>query len=222
MTPLRRLYLRFIVPPTPFRMDPELERLVEDTCRSVRGGRVLNVGSGRTRYPGRVVNVDLEAFPGVQLLCDAHRLPFDDSAFDVVLLRGVLEHVRSADTVLSEVRRVLKLGGLVYVEVPFLQPFHASPEDYRRFTLAGLSSVMCGYEGLRTGVQIGPASTLAWVAQEALAAVCAFGSTTAYKVLRALLGWALFWVKFLDRMVVPAPFVANSASALYYLGRKIG
>ena len=34
--------------------------------------------------------------------------------------------------------RVLKPGGYIYSEVPFLQGFHADPDDYQRYTLQGL------------------------------------------------------------------------------------
>jgi hypothetical protein len=34
------------------------------------------------------------------------------------------------------------------------------------------------------------------------------------------MGWSTFWIKYLDRWVAPGPFVSNSASALYFLGRK--
>jgi 2-polyprenyl-3-methyl-5-hydroxy-6-metoxy-1,4-benzoquinol methylase len=37
---------------------------------------------------------------------------------DVVILVGVLEHIRDLDTALAEVRAVLSPGGIVYVEVP--------------------------------------------------------------------------------------------------------
>jgi ubiquinone/menaquinone biosynthesis C-methylase UbiE len=49
---------------------------------------------------------------------DGHSLPFDDGAFDVVFVAGVLHHVPDdADRleILTEVRRVLKPGGAVYV-----------------------------------------------------------------------------------------------------------
>ena len=223
MNALRRLHLRLAVPPTPFRMNPRLDQLVEDLCRKGEdGARVLNLGAGSASLEGRVVNLDIERFAGVHVCGDGEALPFRAGTFAAVLLRGVLEHVRSADRVLEQTRCVLRPRGLIYVEVPFLQPFHSSPEDHRRFTLNGIRAFLSGFEEIEAGVQIGPGSTLAWISQEALAALLAFGSVKAYVRIRALLGWATFWLKHLDRLVVPAPFVANSASALYFLGRKRG
>jgi SAM-dependent methyltransferase len=183
---------------------------------------VLNLGSGTTGCAPRTVNLDLRPFKGVHLCGDGHRLPFREEAFSGVLLRGVLEHVRAPDVVRREVSRVLEPRGFVYVEVPFLQPFHLSPEDHRRFTLPGLRFFLGEFEEVESGVQIGPGSTLAWVLREAMAALLSFGSERRYRRALTLVGWGTFWLKCLDRVVARAPFVANSASAVYFLGRKQG
>ena len=53
----------------------------------------------------------------VDLLSDA--LPFHDDAFDMVLLLAVIEHLSvSPKRILEEVRRVLKPGGVLALEVP--------------------------------------------------------------------------------------------------------
>jgi SAM-dependent methyltransferase len=223
MKPLRALYLRLLVSPNPFRMDPRLDHLVERICATAPvGSHVLNLGSRTTSYKGPVVNLDIEAFAGVDVVGDGGGLPFRNGAFHLVLLRGVLEHVSSAESVMREVGRVLEPRGQVYIEVPFLQPFHASPVDYRRFTLPGLQRFLIDFDELDSGVQIGPFSSLAWVLQEALASLLAFGSARRYRGGRTLFGWATFWIKYLDRWVAPGAHVSNSASALYFLGRKRG
>jgi ubiquinone/menaquinone biosynthesis C-methylase UbiE len=60
----------------------------------------------------------LERFPHISAHVyggDPVRLPFDDDAFDAVLSCGVLEHVRSPDDSLEEIKRVLRPGGVFYV-----------------------------------------------------------------------------------------------------------
>ena len=53
------------------------------------------------------------------LVCaDADRLPFADSSFDVVNVRGALHHVNPVHTALSEMRRVLRPGGLAIISEP--------------------------------------------------------------------------------------------------------
>ena len=218
---LGRVTTAVAVPPNPYRFDPRLDNLVERLCHDLgTGQRVLNLGSGSTDYGDRVLNLDLSAFPGVNVCGDGVRLPFRDETFDGALLRGVLEHVRSADAVRGEVQRVLRKGAFLYVEVPFLQPYHVSPEDHRRFTLPGLRAFLPGFGEIESGVQIGPGSSAAWVLREALASLLAFGSPWLYRKALALAGWSTFWMKYLDRLVVPAPHVAYAASAVYFLGRK--
>jgi SAM-dependent methyltransferase len=204
-------------------MDSRLERRVESLCATApSGSHVLNLGAPSASYPGTVLNVGLEPLAGVDVVADAGRLPFRNGTFAVVLLRGVLEHVGSADSVMWEVERVLEPWGQIYVEVSFLQPFHATPDDSRRFTLPGLQRFLTGFHELEAGVQVGPFSSLAWILQESVASLLAFGSARRYRTWRALAGWATFWLKHLDRWVAAGSFVAHSASALYFLGRKRG
>ena len=53
------------------------------------------------------------------LVCaDADRLPFADASFDVVNVRGALHHVNPVHKALSEMRRVLRPGGLAIISEP--------------------------------------------------------------------------------------------------------
>jgi ubiquinone/menaquinone biosynthesis C-methylase UbiE len=53
------------------------------------------------------------------LVCaDADRLPFADGSFDVVTVRGAIHHVNPVGRALSEMRRVLRPGGLVIISEP--------------------------------------------------------------------------------------------------------
>jgi hypothetical protein len=220
---LRRIYLRLLVPPNPFRFDPRLDERVRQLSASVSPGQwALNLGSGSTEYGARTINLDVRPFRGVGVVADGHKLPFRDGSLSGAILRGVLEHVRSAETVRRELQRVLAPGAFVYVEVPFLQPLHLSPEDHRRFTLAGLQGFLADFEHVDSGVQIGPGSALSWVLRETLACLLSFGSRKAYSRLLAVVGWLTFWLKYLDLVIVSAPHVSNSASACYYLGRQRG
>lgn len=45
-------------------------------------------------------------------------LPFADGTFDAVLFTHVIEHLRETDQVGNEISRVLKPGGIIYVETP--------------------------------------------------------------------------------------------------------
>ena len=49
---------------------------------------------------------------------DAVRLPFSESSFDAAFILDVLEHIDEDETVLREIRRVLRPGGSLLITVP--------------------------------------------------------------------------------------------------------
>jgi ubiquinone/menaquinone biosynthesis C-methylase UbiE len=68
-------------------------------------------------------------------------LPFKDNSFDVILSLAVLEHVKNPWIHANEMIRVLKPGGIIYADVPFLQPYHGYPHHYYNMTTAGLKNL---------------------------------------------------------------------------------
>jgi SAM-dependent methyltransferase len=51
-------------------------------------------------------------------------LPFEDATFDVVTANQIIEHLRRTDLFLSEIRRVLKPGGLACISTNNLSSWH--------------------------------------------------------------------------------------------------
>jgi len=68
---------------------------------------------------------------------DARKLPIASASVDTVLLIDVLEHIDDSESVFSETCRVLKKGGQMIMQVPFLYPLHDEPRDYFRYTEHG-------------------------------------------------------------------------------------
>jgi len=56
------------------------------------------------------------------LRCDGRHLPFEDAAFDRVVIVDLLEHVETDREFVAEVRRVLSPQGRLVVNVPHLKP----------------------------------------------------------------------------------------------------
>ena len=111
------------------------------------GKRVLNLGSGVGRFDAhlaagiKMIKLDIDpAKPGLDVVADAHHLPFRAASLDVVYSIAVLEHVRQPWVVAGEIARVLKPGGHVALELPFLNIIH-DQHDYFRFTDKGIRSL---------------------------------------------------------------------------------
>lgn len=139
-------------------------------------GKVLNAGCGnrdlgdilRGFGAGEIVNYDIDSeIPGA-VRGSLLQTPFADGEFDTIICNAVLEHVPEIDRVMRELTRVLKPGGYFVAAVPYLQPYHRNPTDFRRYTSEGLEEIG-RLHGLRT-VEILPlhsiAQTLGWIAWE--------------------------------------------------------
>ncbi|MFA5913367.1 MAG: class I SAM-dependent methyltransferase [Burkholderiales bacterium] len=102
-------------------------------------GRALDVGCGigdMLRYRPNTVGVDInplavdwcraqgfEAYP-----MNPDNLPFEDGAFESVVLDNVLEHLTNPLPLLHEIRRVLAGSGLLIVGVPGHRGFASDPD----------------------------------------------------------------------------------------------
>lgn len=133
--------------PDPAFTRPRNLRLFEWLNAQGTGKKILNLGSGVGRFDHyispdiKMINLDINPdAPGVDIVADAHRLPFDDASIDIVYSIAVLEHVKKPWVVASEITRILKPGGHVALELPFLNVIHDT-EDYFRFTDKGIRSL---------------------------------------------------------------------------------
>jgi SAM-dependent methyltransferase len=172
--------------------------------------------------PGaRVICVDIEPRPGVSLVADAHDLgAVRDATADCVVTVSTLEHVRHPDQVIREIGRILKPGGIVYVNVPFVFPYHSDPDDYYRYSYRGVEILCRDFERLDSGFNRGPASTMQHLLVHFLAILFSFNSRVVYGINVDVFSWLLFWLKYLDAVIAwyPAAYVIHSGA--YFIGRK--
>lgn len=71
---------------------------------------------------------------------DMHALPFGAAAFDLVWARHVLEHSPVPLYVLSEIRRLLKPGGILYAEVPYPDTECHHERNPNHYSVLGMSA----------------------------------------------------------------------------------
>jgi len=183
------------------------------------GAKVADLGAGGRRLTPTTVTVDFVDCGDTDVIADLHHLPFRDGELDGVVCTGTLEHVEDASRVLAEICRVVRPGGVIHIEVPFLQPFHADPHDYRRWTLSGLRRECAGrfLEELASGVHMGPSVTVAWVVTEYLDLLLPGPLGSAASVSARFLLWPL---RFLDRRLIHRPASHRLASGIYYTGLR--
>ncbi|HXG08813.1 MAG TPA: class I SAM-dependent methyltransferase [Gemmataceae bacterium] len=182
------------------------------------GARVLDVGAGGRRIAPGVVTLDAVPVPEVDIVGDIHHMPLADDSFDCVFCTGTLEHVSDPWQAVREIHRVLKPGGLVHIDVPFIQGYHADPTDYWRFTLDGLRLLCRSFKEIDAGVHIGPTCGLVWIIREWANSLTANRYlSNLFLVVMALLTAPL---KYLDYLLIRGPRSHRVASAVYFRGRK--
>ena len=114
-------------------------------------------------YPSE--SADLIVEPG-------SRYPIASASLDGIGCFAVLEHVEEPWKVAEEFRRMLKPGGKVFIDWPFLQPVHGYPSHYYNATRAGLRRMFDdGYdiEVIDTFANQTPAHSITWFLSAMLA-----------------------------------------------------
>src|SRR5688572_17994255 len=111
-------------------------------------GEVLDVGCGFMPYRTIIESIPaVESYTGMDLeqptyygniepdlKWDGQTIPREDGSFDCVIATEFLEHYPQPEKVLTEVRRVMRPGGLLFATVPFVWNLHEVPYDEYRYT----------------------------------------------------------------------------------------
>jgi SAM-dependent methyltransferase len=199
-----------------FEMGPELEEFLnaipEDNI-------TVNIGSMSRKIIG-VYNLDISYRPNISIVADAHDLPFREASLDALIVKNVFEHLRDPVTVREELRRVIKSGGKIYAKVPFMQPFHAVPDDYQRYSRNGLREFFKDFEIIKENISVGPSSAVSWLLREYLAILFSLNSRKLYRFFRGFFGYFTAPIKYLDVFFRSRTEAHRLASAFYLILKK--
>jgi SAM-dependent methyltransferase len=129
-----------------------LEFVARCAAELERGARVLDAGAGNAPYRelfDHCVYVTTDWSGSVHagarqadVIASLDDLPITDASFDAVVCTQVLEHVSEPAVVLSELRRILRPDGRLWLTVPLTWPLHEEPFDFFRFTPYGLADLL--------------------------------------------------------------------------------
>jgi SAM-dependent methyltransferase len=145
-------------PTLTYQCTPRCEHLA---ASSDAASIVLDLGAGGQRIAPNVTTIDMRPLPDTDVVASIYELPIRNESSDLVFATGLLEHLEDDLGFLREARRVLKTGGVIHLEVPFLQQYHEDPIDCRRCTVPGLKMLLekNGSQPIDSGFHIGPSVT---------------------------------------------------------------
>jgi SAM-dependent methyltransferase len=180
---------------------PVIHKTIQGLLESLKPDqRGLNVGCGETYFSDRVINVDRYQTSVAHCVGDALNLPFGVATFDLVFSQETVEHVRNPFRAVAEMGRVLRAGGRLYLQVPFIIGYHPGPHDYWRFSKEGIR-ILVEEAGLRcetVEISVGPGTGVYRILVEFFAG---FGSRilpATYRLWKAVFAILFFPLKALD------------------------
>ena len=162
----------------------------------------------------KIEGVDIYRSETVDVVCDAHYLPFPNETFDGVWIQAVLEHVVEPRVVVAEIHRVLKKSGLIYAETPFMQQVHEGAFDFTRFTVLGHRYLFRDFELIDMGGNKGAETALAWSFRYFIWAL------TRSRLIARLVGIGMQILLRPFAMLLSPKSLYDSSSGVYFLGRK--
>jgi SAM-dependent methyltransferase len=197
----------------------ELARLLEMLQGGARG---LNVGSGERTPHAALINVDRRISGITDCIADAQHLPFKADAFELVLSQETVEHVPDPFQAVREMGRVLKGGGRLYLQVPFIIGYHPDPDDFWRFTRAGVRTLIeqAALECEKVQLTFAAGTGLHRVLVEFLATAAGRLIAQAYRPAKGAFAMLFYPLKWLDGLLSSGRERDRIAGGYFGIGRK--
>jgi SAM-dependent methyltransferase len=173
---------------------------------------------GGDRY-ATVLCTDIDVSADVDFYADAHELPCVDGSIDVVVTTAVLEHVLDPNRVAAEITRVLRIGGLLYSELPFMQQVHEGAYDFTRYTLSGHRRLFNRFREIDAGMVAGPGTALLWSLEHFTMAF--YSGRRTRLLVRVFTRLVFSWVKLADYWLVRRPAAMDGASCTYLFAERM-
>jgi SAM-dependent methyltransferase len=179
----------------------------------------LSVGGGPVVVHPRLTNLNIGPFANVDIVADAHELPYGDASVDGIYCEAVLEHLSDPAKAVAEMYRVLKPGALVFAATPFLQAFHGYPNHFQNFTRVGHERLFTsqGFMLVESGGCVGPINALLTLNARAIGL---YIPGLVGKLMKATFQLVTLWMRPLDYCIARHPHHHMLASTTYVLVKK--
>ena len=119
------------------------EKFYKKYCENnIENKKIVDIGSysvnGSVRpifEKGHYIGVDMSEGPNVDIVSNAHNLPFEDGEIDIIVSISCFEHDDMFWVTFLEMCRIVNNGGYIYINAPSNGPYHGHPGDNWRFYL---------------------------------------------------------------------------------------
>jgi SAM-dependent methyltransferase len=159
---------------------------------------IVELGSGARRLRRGIINVDLFPFPNVDITADISAVPLRSEIADCIILDSVIEHVADPSAVVGEAHRILKEGGRLLINCPFMLPYHGYPNHFQNFTRDGLLYLLRHFSSCKVQTTFGPATAWVNMTAESFAVLLAGERGAGYVAAKAFALLPIFWLKYFD------------------------
>ena len=201
----------------PYDLIPRNATIFDIGSKSARGSYAF----GSPPADAMLVCVDIYPGEGVDLVADVHDLSMvQDESVDCVVAVDLLQHIHRPHKAVSELFRILKPEGVLYITSPFIYPFHSDPYDFNRFSCDGLAVLCERFEKVDSGFNRGPASTFCHLSVHFFALLFSMNSSALHTANLYVFRWLLFWIKYLDVFLAKYKMAKTLHNGAYFIGRK--
>jgi SAM-dependent methyltransferase len=117
-------------------------------------GRLLDFGCGSKPYQSLFTNVTeyigvdyageghSHVNESIDVMYDGKTIPFPDEHFDSIFTSEVFEHIFNLESIIPELKRVMKKRSKILITCPFVWNEHEVPVDYARYTQFALKHLL--------------------------------------------------------------------------------
>lgn len=199
-----------------------VQTLLGKTLEILNDGSLgLDVGGQRRLHP-HLRTLNLEPIHKADYIADAEAIPMPDETFALVVTQETLEHLKNPDRAMNEMYRVLKPGGLLFCQVPFIIGYHPAPGDFWRFTKEGIAALAerSGFSIEEVHLSHGPSFGFYQIAVEFVAIAGSTLMRRLYKPMKGVAALCLYPLKWLDPLLSTNPNADRIARGYIVIARK--